>query len=435
MPENDDIGFTFNYNPFIEGIKKVTENLMTMGKVALSVATASSGAFGMVAGAIGGKLLDTIKKTHGEVDAGKNTVNSLGTWAIAKGNLIANAITSLVRKAWGEFKAGLPELDRTFSIAKEIILRNLFWPIRQVIAPYLQKVLNWVRDNRGLFVRIGSTLVNVFQIVKTSIQTMYAVVKSLWDTFARKVEGFIAPIKKSWDEIINMIMFKTTAVILFIGQIIESAAGFIGNVIGQVVVMVKSFFDGLVQVITENMGVIDEAIDDIIQAFNEIIKIFNLSNEEMKTMAQIAQTIGKVFGGALVIGIKAFATSVMIAVDAVKALVLAMKALGQASIGDFKGAWETLKKIGDIGSHSIGVIKEQAVETYEVGKKVGGQIIQDINNAKKTNINASQNVKIDKIEIHTKATDAKGISKDIGESVNEQLKKALRTNMAIQGGF
>ena len=430
---DEDIGFTFDFDPFTEGINKVTEKLKVMGSVALKIAAMSSGAFGVLAGAIGGKVVDALQKSNSTMEKERKESKGLSAWLIAKGNLIANAITGLARKAWSEFKAGLPELEKTFSIAQDIILRNLFWPIRQIIAPYLQKVLNWVRDNRGLFVKMGGVIVNAFQIIKSNIQNLFAIIRSIWDSFSKRVEGFIQPIKKSWDEIINMIMFKFTAVLMFIGQIFEAVGELIGTIMGEVAVFIKNFFVGVTKVISENMDVINDVMESLEYAFNEIRNAFSMTNDEMDKMATIAQTIGKIFGTGLVIALRTFATAVRLTVDVVKSLVLAMQALTQATTGDIKGAWETLKKIGEIGAKDINVIGQSVTKSYETIKYAYSGTTPELGKAKTNNVTQNQIVSIDKVEVHTKATDAKGISKDIGGALDEQLKKVLRNSMVIQG--
>jgi hypothetical protein len=141
---------------------------------------------------------------------------------------VSKSVNGLILKVGGliaAFKTAgavlkeMPEVGQAFGLAKDIFLKNLLWPLRQQVMPMLQKMMDWVRDNRALFVKWGSTISNVFRAVVVTVKILWDVMKSLVDVIANSFQKAFNTNFKSFDEFVNVLSFKVSAVIIYFGML------------------------------------------------------------------------------------------------------------------------------------------------------------------------------------------------------------------------
>lgn len=246
-----DIGFDFDPTPFMNGLKKI------------------------------GSGIDSLTK---HVDSGAKKMGNAFAWAVAKGQLMANALTGLAKGFVNVVKEQIPEIGQAFGIASNIIFKNLFWPLRQQIVPMLQNMLNWVRDNRGMFLKLGQTIVNLFRAASTVAKAFISAVSPLWESL-KKLLGFG---KGDWMDTINLALAKTSVVVQYIGILLKepiafvkklvdavSGSGLLKDVIGFATNLAKiswnaitSFFSGLSGWVSPAV----KAFDGIVKAVDSIFK-------------------------------------------------------------------------------------------------------------------------------------------------------------------
>jgi hypothetical protein len=200
MNEKEDVGFTFDPKPFLNGLNQVTGGLQRLEK---GIGKAFTGAALKVAGI---------------------------------GLAIKGALFTITKY--------MPELNKVFDISRDIFFKNFLWPLRQTLAPYLQKILDWFRDHRGEFVKWGTVLVTVFK-------TGAILAKALWNAL-KSVVGLIQPLIRSvfkggLSDFVNLILTKVALVVEWISQglakIIEYAKGPFYEIVGYVSDIAKKLWE------------------------------------------------------------------------------------------------------------------------------------------------------------------------------------------------
>ena len=190
--------------------------------------------------------LDTMNKNFGNFSKeGTKKVQKVGLSAM---NLVKSlapiGVAFLgIRKAIRQ----IPELGRTFSIAADIMTKQLLWPLRRELLPLLQKFLDWVRDNRSMFLRWGNAIANVFKIIKSIISGVWDFIKKFWETLSGHLETIFGRTINSVSEMVNLILFKIAVVVEFIRAMFSPLAEFFGNVMGTIVKSVKTFVSSFVE--------------------------------------------------------------------------------------------------------------------------------------------------------------------------------------------
>jgi phage-related protein len=183
----DSTVFNFDVSPFLSGLKRVGDGMDRMSDKARSMGQ-------VVTRSVGSALNGLILKVG-------------GLFAAFKG------LGAVLRE--------MPEVGEAFGIAKDVFLKNLLWPLRQQVMPMLQGLLDWTRDNRAQFVRWGVAVANVFSSVVVSARVLWDVFKGLVETVAGAFQRAFHTNFKSFDEFVNVLSFKVSAVVIFIGMLAE----------------------------------------------------------------------------------------------------------------------------------------------------------------------------------------------------------------------
>src|SRR5512137_606949 len=231
--------FNFDVNPFLRGVQKIGEGM--------------------------DRIQNNAKKF------GDTVTNSIGKGI--NGLIVKIGLLFAAFKSVGAVLKEMPEVGQAFGIAKDVFLKNLLWPLRQQVMPMLQKMLDWVRDNRARFVQWGVTVANVFRSVVSVARTLWDVMKSLVDTVGGAFQRAFKTNFKSFDEFVNVLSFKVSAVIVYLGMLAKD--------------LVKDFtpaFDWIMRVGGEVVGF-----------FLDLIKVWTRSNEQGASLFTVMDKLKETF--------------------------------------------------------------------------------------------------------------------------------------------
>jgi hypothetical protein len=193
MSRNDgDIGFGFDPRAFLNGLRQCDKGMDAMIGVAEGVAAGVSGAFAIVGTALG---------------------------------VVGGAIGGVINMAKGMVKGYLPEVEKTFGVAKDIIFKNFLWPLRKQMAPMLQGMLNWARDNRGMFIQWGQNIANLFKAAGTAAKILMGAIKPLFDKYLGGGK---------LDSAFNLFVAKAAAVAIFMARMLEPVIKTISGIIDRI---------------------------------------------------------------------------------------------------------------------------------------------------------------------------------------------------------
>lgn len=198
----------------------------------------------------------------------------------------------------------IPEVGKAFGIAKDIFFKNLFYPLRRFLMPLLQKMLNWVRDNRGMFAKWGAALVNVFRVVGRGVQIVFDFGKKILDTVRRIFSFIFGDTRNSIEDIINVITFKLAAVVNFIKILFEpiintilSGIEKLSKPVGDLLALVGGLVEDFLLWVTgsEDLG---EAFEKIAEFINGAFKLaFDLITGTLEKAVEVIQWFIGIFGG------------------------------------------------------------------------------------------------------------------------------------------
>lgn len=251
------------------------------------------------------------------------------TTKVAKG--IARGLTKVALKIGGLFVAfkgikgmlkSMPEIGESFGIAKDIFLKNFLYPLRKQVMPLLQKLLDWVRDNRTTFVKWGQTLANIFTSIVSGVKRVIGFASKLVEGFIGFSNAIFGTQIRNVQDLFNLISFKFAAIITFITGIIDTirvsmsdSDSIFGNILSNVkgivdniVTLAKNLFsangDGnsLVTVfksIAETAGIIFEKVTGFVKSFLDgfVPAVKNLATPLQGIVEKIQEIFSNILGG------------------------------------------------------------------------------------------------------------------------------------------
>jgi hypothetical protein len=370
------------------------------------------------------KGLDQISSKMGEVAA--NTAKGAakmgsGVAMSVMSFLKANAALAAVKAGISKIAQNIPEIGRTFSIAGDIITRNFLWPLRQQLFPYLRQFLSWVRDHRAMFVRWGGALVSVFNIVITGIKAAINILKPFYEAAMKFFKDVFGKTGDSIDKIVNMVLFKISAVMVYLESVLKPVMQTIANIVFQIANAMKAFVEGLAEGYVKAGGLSD------------VIKLLGGALENLSDTLFSNTGFWKTFGDLLSVTI----------VPALKLLLLLITGIGEALslMGDAMGLVFG-KKLFDAGAiaefetkHSTALAAlgkgsgpAEATKRDASGHRVYDTVVKkdvegNLDRAPITNITVHANTK----------EDAKVIAETIKETEIQRLQKVHNANMAAKG--
>lgn len=239
--------------------------------------------------------------------------------AIMKIAAILGVVVGLVKSVLDH----IPEIGRTFKIVGDIFFRNFLYPLRQEMIPLLQQLLDWVRDNRAMFVRWGNTVANIFRAIVSIAKLLWDNLKALWTSFVEELQKSFGILLNSIEQSANILLFKATAVIQFIVIALKPFFSFIGKMFAWIIGLVKDFIDGFMA----GLGDLTPALDDFKKTLQFLQPVLNALAVVGKVLRRVFRGIGIILGTLVKPMILALSTAIDYAVYGVNKLVLGLQKL------------------------------------------------------------------------------------------------------------
>lgn len=447
----DDVAFTFDPRDFMNGINSILTKL---------------GEFQNVIGNVANKSTELMKKPEKQARENVKAQNKSKESAKEHGVAMEDALMRVGKKVAGLAAAyfglsavmrRLPEVGKTFSIMGDIISRNLLYPLRRELTPYLQKLLNWTRDHRAMFVRWGSTLVNIFrgvvQVVKGLIDALKPIFKAVTGVFKR----FVGDSMRSMSDFMNILVFRVTVVAMFIIDALRPVFEKVGEWIERIGELAERFFRGF----SAGLEGISPAANDFMELIREIcgdISSLTDSLHGADGLGDALENVGDFMGTTFVALIRVATMALGIMWATLKGIFKTVKSLVQVLTGDFSGAWETFSSIGDDYVREFERMQTQMSAIGEGYRRMDQRMVQRganremarANNeaverhragatplARPANITASSqmqlsnSIRIENISIGEGATrgDAAMIGNTIGDAANRRIETAAQRHL------
>ena len=227
--------------------------------------------------------------------------------AVATGMVVASAAIGVfkmalkgARKVLADMIRGMPEIGQAFKIAKDIIMRNFLYPIRKAIMPMLQKMLDWVRDHRAMFVKWGHIVVGIFKTIIQIGQKVIGVIRRIWESAARILSNVFGTEIRKVSDLMNIMAFKISATIQFLSALLKPLFEIIGSIAEKIaefgIKAVKDFFEGFI----EGAPGAQEAVKNVLTAMKDLFQTLIDINEETGIFTKIFKSIGAAVGFAFV---------------------------------------------------------------------------------------------------------------------------------------
>lgn len=340
---------------------------------------------------------------------------SKGASISAMSFLKVNAVLGLVKSGISKIAANIPELGKTFSIAGDIITRNLLWPLRKQLVPYLQKFLNWVRDHRAMFVRWGAALANVFQVIVQGVKAAINIIKPFIDMIMKFVNKLFGGLGTSFDKTINMIIFKIAAVGVFLEAFLAPIIQKVTDAIYAMLNGMAEFFSGFASKL-DFSGIFDSIVE-ITGAIKDLIATLFGGEDTMRSFGEI---VGTVFQGVIDI-VKVFLKLIEVSIKSITFLAKGIKTLMSIGTKDYEKNKADFIKYGKtpaIGNASAAITPVPA----------------GASGSKSSTMTNSGNINIDKIEIKANTEEqAKELMSGATKGLHQQVKKEVLKNQAQKG--
>lgn len=213
----------------------------------------------------------------------RNMENTAG--AVSRGiNKSLRRVAAVAAGLFGSFKLiqgalkNMPEVGQAFGIARDIFVKNLLFPLRKEILPLLQRMLDWVRDNRAAFVRWGNAIANIFRSVVRGVRNVLEFIRQMSQRIAEFSGRIFGEQIENIDDIFNLITFKLSVVIQFVTNLLSG---------------IRNLFDSFLGGLGDD---ISEDLNGIVDSFRQLYLIFTTTNEQGHSFSNILNNMFELFG-------------------------------------------------------------------------------------------------------------------------------------------
>ena len=196
----------------------------------------------------------------------QSTASSFGAGmskAVFKAEAAVKILGGAFRSVMSTISTQMPEIGAVFGTVKDIFFRNFLFPLRQTLLPLLQKLLDWTRTHRAMFVQWGQTAVSIFNVLVNVVKAAVSLLERFWNGIRGTFVQIFGTQTKTFSEFINMAIFKiatvATAAAILLGPIIDAIAG-----------MVKDILPGFMKIIDALGKLAWEAITNFIKGFSSV---------------------------------------------------------------------------------------------------------------------------------------------------------------------
>lgn len=309
---------------------------------------------------------NAVNKVMGGLAAVNNTAkNTFSSGNIAKMGLQFGMFASLamgamkmvgnaIRGVFNEAVKNIPELGQTFSIVSDIFFRNFFWPIRKMLIPMLQSLLDWTRKHRAMFIRWGQAVVNVVKGVITIFKTVIGLFKTFVNSVKEATGGMFGDVAQNIEKTFNVLIFKLNVLAQYAMIAMEPLLAFLGKLTGESVKLFGSWIEGFTEQIGK-LGMMGTMFEGLSKNFGKLFENLDKLVDKLGGLDRVFNALGK--GAAAVFEIAI--TNIMMKINTLIAAVNLLFELPEK----ISGAW--------------GTIKDFFTEEKSRGRRVDDAIISD----------------------------------------------------------
>ena len=334
------------------------------------------------------KAVNQMSESISTMETKLNKFGSTMQKSVSKGIMFATAKIGLLVKGFKSMMKNMPEIGQAFKIAGDIVNKEFFFPIRQQIMPYLQKMLDWTRDHRALFAKWGQAVADVLKTVIDVGKTLWNTLKDVTEILTNSLQRGLGTSFKSLDEFMSVLQVKIAFMTLLVGDVIKKMVEKIsptfeyivekgseilrffaslasswlslnGNGDSLVTVLDKVYqvFDKIIHIVGDSLvgffeGLIPPLknlmtpIDNIADSFLRLLNIFG--EDDNSGLRAMFKWLGNFTGNALVIAFEELAWAIDTVVVGIQTLAQSGKLLTDLFSGNWSKLGEDWKAIKDI---------------------------------------------------------------------------------------
>ena len=334
------------------------------------------------------KAVNQMSESISTMETKLNKFGSTMQKSVSKGIMFATVKIGLLIKGFKSMMKNMPEIGQAFKIAGDIVNKEFFFPIRQQIMPYLQKMLDWTRDHRALFAKWGQAVADILKTVIDVGKTLWNTLKDVVEILTNSLQRGFGTSFKSLDEFVSVLQVKIAFVTLLIGDAVKAMVekiaptfeyivekgseilGFFaslasswltlnGNGDSLVTVLDKVYqvFDKIVHVIGDSLAGFFEGLtpplknlmtplDNIIDSFLRLSNVFG--EDDNSGLRSVFKWLGSFTGNALVIAFEELAWAIDTVVVGIQTLAQSGKLLTDLFSGNWSKLGEDWKATKDI---------------------------------------------------------------------------------------
>lgn len=348
------------------------------------------------------KAVDQMSESISSMETKLNKFGGTMQKSVSKGIMFATAKIGLLVKGFKSMMKNMPEIGQSFKIAGDIINKEFFFPIRQQIMPYLQKMLDWVRDHRALFAKWGQAVADVLKTVIDVGKTLWNTLKDVVEILTNSLQKGLGTSFKSLDEFISVLQVKIAFVTLLIGDVIKEMFNKISPTFEYVVEKgseILNFFtslasswlslngngDSLITVLDKVYQIFDKIVhavgdslvgffeglmsplknlmtplDNIVDSFLRLLNVFGEDNSS--GLRSVFKWLGNFAGNTLVIAFEELAW----AIDTIVVGIQTLAQSGKLLVDVFSGNWS---KLGEDWKATKDIFKGYGERTSATGQR------------------------------------------------------------------
>lgn len=311
------------------------------------------------------KNTDQLSQSMNKMDAQNKSASKSGMLAMGAAVALGNIMTQGFNKLMGKMGSAIPALGQTLDQAGTVIFNNLFKPLSDILMPLLQKLMNWVRDNRTGFVQLGSVISSAFKLLFSVVSTVFGIIKRIAEKFFSAVTGGAKASFKGVADFFNMLLLKISFIIQFVLMLVEPVIDMIADLfiwLGKNVI--GPFFSGFIDGMMEMFGPIDSLTDAFGEVWEALKTIGSWFSGEGSIIADFFKFIGKISGAVLVAPLRMAKEAVILLFNAFAMLVKGIDYLIKNAKNIGPGILNGLSAAGAAIRDFFGSVVEWAVKKF-----------------------------------------------------------------------
>lgn len=259
MPRQSDVAFTFDPSQILQGVRRINQSMSGM----------------------------TRQITRGAQNMAKS---------VRQGVLRAAAVFGLLTAGFRALRNAIqrmPEVGQAFGIAREIIMKNLLWPLRKELMPLLQRMLDWVKENRARFVAWGQVVANVFRVIVEFVRKAIDFVKQLFERIQVLFKSIFGDGTQELADLMNLLLAKFAVIAEFVG-------GMLSGLVDWLVAIIERYGPGVIQQFREVIGFLVRIVQEygpmLLDLFNNLFLKSGVIGAAWELIQQVFETVVQIAG-------------------------------------------------------------------------------------------------------------------------------------------